>query len=413
MDQTISKNSKITVCIFGKHIDMLFSEKNAPEYEENTFELLNYENDRQLNDIIKKYDPHVYITFGDWQQYKLLCNAPYEIRKRWMNYPIDVSLDQLGTDALNCYISSTFCYNSSEGSNQLVSVFTPTYRSAQKIFRPLQSLLDQTYKNWEWVIIDDSDDNDVTFNLLKEISEIDHRIKVFKNARKSGSIGELKRWAAGLCSGEYLCELDHDDELTSKCLEYVVKTFQKYTEAGFAYTDSAEIYEEDKSNLKYGEGFSLGYGNYRQEIYNGKTYEVVNGPKINPKTIRHIVGVPNHIRSWRRDTYFKVNGHNPHLHVCDDYELIIKTFLTTKIAYIPKLGYIQYRNKDGNTTISRNKEIQRLTKIIKNSYDHLIHKKFVELEINDFLYDEKTQSSNIDVPNPLFEQHVCIISDVN
>ena len=73
MDQTISKNSKITVCIFGKHIDALFSEKNAPEYEENTFELLNYENDRQLNDIIKKYDPHVYITFGDWQQYKLLC----------------------------------------------------------------------------------------------------------------------------------------------------------------------------------------------------------------------------------------------------------------------------------------------------------------------------------------------------
>ena len=125
------------------------------------------------------------------------------------------------------------------------------------------------------------------------------------------------------------------------------------------------------------------------------------------------MGIPNHIRSWRRDTYFKVNGHNPHLHVCDDYELIIKTFLTTKIAYIPKLGYIQYRNKDGNTTISRNKEIQRLTRIIKNSYDHLIHKKFVELEINDFLYNEKTQSSNIDVPNPLFEQHVCIISDVN
>jgi glycosyltransferase involved in cell wall biosynthesis len=273
--------------------------------------------------------------------------------------------------------------------------------------------LDQTYKNWEWVIIDDSDDNDVTFNLLKEISEIDHRIKVFKNARRSGSIGELKRWAAGLCSGEYLCELDHDDELTSKCLEYVVKTFQKYPEAGFAYTDSAEIYEDDKSNVKYEAGFSLGYGSYRQEIYNGKTYEVVNGPKINPKTIRHIVGIPNHIRSWRRDTYFKVNGHNPHLHVCDDYELIIKTFLTTKIAYIPKLGYIQYRNKDGNTTISRNKEIQRLTRIIKNSYDHLIHKKFVELEINDFLYNEKTQSSNIDVPNPPFEQHVCIISDVN
>ena len=406
-----TKNSKITVCIFGKHIDTLFSEKNAPEYEENTFILLNYENDYQLNDIIKKYDPHVYITFGDWQKYKILCGAPYEIRKRWMNYPTDVSLDQLGEDALNCYVHSTFNYDVNE--SPLVSIFTPAYRSSQKIFRPLQSLLNQTYKNWEWIIVDDSDDDDKTFNLLKEISEIDYRIKVFKNPRKSGSIGELKRWAAGLCYGEYLCELDHDDELTVKCLEYIVKTFKKYPEAGFAYTDSAEVYEEDGSNVKYEDGFCLGYGSYRQESYNGKIYEVVNGPKVNPKTIRHIVGVPNLIRCWRRDSYFKVNGHNPHLHVCDDYELIIKTFLTTKIAYIPKLGYIQYRNKEGNTTISRNKEIQRLTRIIKNSYDHLIHSKFVELEINDFLYDEKTQSSNIDVPNPLFEQHVCIISDVN
>lgn len=75
MDQPISKNNKITVCIFGKKIETLFSEKNAPEYEENTFQLLNYDNDHQLNDIIKKYDPHVYITFDDWQKYKLLCNA--------------------------------------------------------------------------------------------------------------------------------------------------------------------------------------------------------------------------------------------------------------------------------------------------------------------------------------------------
>lgn len=413
MDHPISKNNKITVCIFGKEIKTLYSEKNAPDYEENTFNILNFENDRQLNDIIKKYDPHVYITFGDWQQYKLLCNAPYEIRKCWKNYSSDISLDQLGEEVLKSYIHSTFYYNPHDIENPLVSVFTPAYKSGQKIFRPLQSLLDQTYKNWEWVILDDSDDNDVTFNLLKEISEIDHRIKVFKNSRKSGSIGELKKWATGLCSGEYLCELDHDDELTSKCLEYVVKTFKKYPEAGFAYTDSAEIYEEDKSNVKYCEGFCFGYGSYRQEYYKNKIYEVVNGPKINPKTIRHIVGVPNHVRVWRKDDYFRAKGHNSNLHVCDDYDLLIKTFLTTRIAYIPKLGYIQYRNKEGNTTFDRNKEIQRLTRVIKNLYDKEIHERFCRFNINDFLYDEKTQTSDLDVPNPLIEEHCCIISDVN
>ena len=413
MHKNIIKNSKITVCVFGRQIDVLYSEKNAPDYEENSFNILNYENDHELNDIIKKYDPHVFVTFGDWNKYKKLCNSSFNIRKRWLNYPSPPTLDELGLAVLNCYIQTSLNYNSNASEYPLMSVFTPTHKTGSKIFRPLQSLLDQTYQNWEWIIVDDSDDNNQTFNLLKEISEIDHRIKVFKNPRKSGSIGELKRWAAGLCYGEYLCELDHDDELTEKCLEYVVKTFQKYQDVGFVYTDSTEVYEEDGVCVQYCEGFSYGYGSYRKETYKGKVYDVVNGPKINPKTIRHIVGVPNHIRVWKRDNYFKVNGHNPNLHVCDDYELIIKTFLTTKIAYIPKLGYIQYRNKDGNTTTERNKEIQILTRVIKTAYDKLIHDRFIELNIHDFLYDEKTQISDMDIPNPIREQHCCIVSDVS
>ena len=129
--------------------------------------------------------------------------------------------------------------------NMKFTIFTSFYNYIDTFDSLVESIFNQTYQNWEWIIVDDSDDNNQTFNLLKEISEIDHRIKVFKNPRKSGSIGELKRWAAGLCYGEYLCELDHDDELTDKCLEYVVKTFQKYQDVGFVYTDSTEVYEED------------------------------------------------------------------------------------------------------------------------------------------------------------------------
>jgi len=413
MIESFLKNSKITVCFFGKKIEEIYSDKNAPDYEEKSFNVLNYENDNDLNNIIKKYDPNVFVTFDDWHKYNFLCNAHHDIRRKWINCFSSISNENLGKEILECYINCTLNYKEFSNNSPLISIFTPTYKTGSKIFRPLQSLLNQTYKNWEWIILDDSNDNDQTFNLLKEISEMDNRIKVFKNARSSGSIGELKRWAAGLCSGEYLCELDHDDELTKKCLEYVVKTFQKYQDVGFVYTDSAEVFEEDGSNVKYCDGFCFGYGSYRQESYNGKTYEVSNGPRINPKTIRHIIGVPNHARVWKRDNYFKINGHNPNLHVCDDYELIIKTFLTTKIAHIPKFGYIQYRNKEGNTFLSRNKEIQRLVRLIKDSYDFLIHEKFKELNINDFVYDESTQTSNLDKQNLEYEQHICIISDVN
>jgi hypothetical protein len=104
MHKNIIKNSKITVCVFGRQIDILYSEKNAPDYEENSFNILNYENDHELNDIIKKYDPHVFVTFGDWNKYKKLCNSSFNIRKRWLNYPSPPTLDELGLAVLNCYI---------------------------------------------------------------------------------------------------------------------------------------------------------------------------------------------------------------------------------------------------------------------------------------------------------------------
>jgi glycosyltransferase involved in cell wall biosynthesis len=48
----------------------------------------------------------------------------------------------------------------------LVTVFTPAYKSGGKIQRAFRSLRQQTYANWEWVIVDDSDDDGRTFKML-------------------------------------------------------------------------------------------------------------------------------------------------------------------------------------------------------------------------------------------------------
>lgn len=194
MIENFSKNSKITVCFFGKKITEVYSETNVPDYEENSFNIINQTDDIDLNNIIKNYDPHVFVTFDNWQKYNVLCNSHHDIRRKWINCSSTISNEELGREIINCYINSTLNYKEIATNYPLVSVFTPTYRIGSKIFRPLQSLLNQTYRNWEWIIIDDSDDNNQTFNLLKEISEMDNRIKVFKPGRSSGSIGELKRW---------------------------------------------------------------------------------------------------------------------------------------------------------------------------------------------------------------------------
>ena len=103
--------------------------------------------------------------------------------------------------------------------------------------------------NWEWIIVDDSDDDGKTFKLLTGLAKKDHRIQVFKPWEHSGVIGKVKNWACSLGKGQILVELDHDDELTDYALDYVVKGFEQFPEAGFLYTDCAEISETAKPHL--------------------------------------------------------------------------------------------------------------------------------------------------------------------
>ncbi|HET7094686.1 MAG TPA: hypothetical protein VFI22_14440, partial [Thermomicrobiales bacterium] len=103
---------------------------------------------------------------------------------------------------------------------------------------------------------------------------------------------------------------------------------------------------------------------------------------------RHIVGVPNHLRAWTRDAYWACGGHNPEVHVCDDFELLIRTFLTTRMVHIRRFGYIQHLDPAGaaNTQRQRNKEIQRLVRAFRGAYNERIHQRFVDLGVDDFIW---------------------------
>ena len=155
----------------------------------------------------------------------------------------------------------------------LVTVFTPAYKTGEKISRPFLSLKEQTYTNWEWIIVDDSDDDGKTFKMLSDLARKDHRIQVFKPWEHSGIIGRIKNWACSLGRGDILVELDHDDALTDYALDNVVRGFKQFPEAGFLYTDCAEIFE-DGTNLTYRKGWAFGYGSYTDVEYRGKLYQV-------------------------------------------------------------------------------------------------------------------------------------------
>ena len=131
-------------------------------------------------------------------------------------------------------------------------------------------------------------------------------------------------------------------------------------------------------------------------MYRGKPYLVTNYPQINQKTMRHIVGVPNHARAWTQQAYEMSGGHNPDLFVCDDYELILRTFLKTRMLHIRHLGYIQHRIEgNSNTHITRNAEIQRQVAILSDAYSARIDLRAKEI-LGDLYIEGSNQQLNLE-----------------
>jgi glycosyltransferase involved in cell wall biosynthesis len=388
----------ITVALFG-HPDPGIAERlrlpSAPDIEADDFDTASYENDATLNRILVERRPHVIFTFGSTESYPRLLAAPLDVRRRWVHFATPPEPAQLAARVLEVFID--VATNRRFPNEPLVSVFTPTYRTGERASRPFRSLLAQTYRNWEWVVYDDSPD-DETFEYLRKLADEDQRVRLFRGDRNCGNIGEVKRRLCGLARGDILVELDHDDELTPRCLADLVEAFNTFPDAGFAYSDCAEMFD-DGEPAGYPEGWGFGFGSYRWEEFDGRRLLVTNYPSINAKTIRHIVGVPNHVRAWRRSTYHEIGGYASEVHVADDYELLVRTFLATRFVHVQRFGYVQYLTRGGeNTQRQRNKEIQRLVRLFAWRYEHQIHQRLVELGVDDFIWRDGTLDWS--TPNP-------------
>jgi glycosyltransferase involved in cell wall biosynthesis len=265
------------------------------------------------------------------------------------------------------------------------------------IKRLYNSLKSQTYKNWNWWIIDDSENNE-TIEKLNALD--DFRITILKNVTNHGCIGFNKHMIAMMCDGDYLVEVDHDDELLPDCLMKLYECF-KASDADFVYSDTMEYI--DGMAINYGDGFSYGQGYYRDEIVKGVKYSIaVTTSSINAKSIRGIHAMPNHVRCWKKDFYHKIGGHNTELSVIDDMDLISRTFLYGRMAKVDKVLYIQHegvsetKEDRGNTTTNKRfKEIQRINYLLYNKYDKQIHERILELGFEDPVWDDNKQHSDL------------------
>jgi len=238
--------------------------------------------------------------------------------------------------------------------NYSFSIITPTHskNNLPYLLELYESILSQTYKNWEWVIL-------LNGELLKSHipSQIlyNNKVKIFRYDGSNKHIGFLKAEAFKLAENDIFVEVDHDDILTSDCLEELNIAYQN-KEYGFVYSNNAILHMDDEF-VPYDKAYGWTYKNYR---YKNKDLISMNSFEPSSQAVSFIWYAPDHVRSWRKDIYLDAGGYNPEYFVCEDHDLMLRTFLKTKFYFIPKVLYI-YRVTGDNTSLIRNPEIQKTT----------------------------------------------------
>ena len=346
------------------------------------FNTMFVDNIRELFIKVAGFKPDFIISVGHLPTVLNACE--FTLRSKWMHFN-EPNINEITNAIRSTYEFNIYHEHRYTSDWPLISVYTATYNSGSYIIDAYNSLREQTWGDWEWVVVDDASTDD-TYNRLLELAKADYRVKPYQMP-KSGKIGEVKGTAIKLARGKYCVELDHDDMLTDTCLDEVRKGFCKEVdgkliddpEVGMVYTDFAEINPDGTQHRYFGPPWEQGY----QEVeYRGKKYLQALGPDIYSgfsdftvdRNAYYLTVGPNHARCYRRETLMKLGGYNPNLPVADDYDVYVRMFLYSKIVRVPKMLYV-YRFHDhyNNTTFTRNKSIQDHLQLSRNFHMPAMH----------------------------------------
>lgn len=242
----------------------------------------------------------------------------------------------------------------------MISVFTPVYIKSKPFLRDAyNSLVDQTFQDWEWVIILNGGGS------VPDDISVDDRVKMFTvedDDPTHNKIGRLKNYCCSKSIGDVLVELDSDDMLTEDCLSEISAAFEN-PDTMMVYSNSASFDTNTWESKKYTEYWGW---RSREFEYKGHMLNEMIAWDPQPQAGRFIFWSPNHVRSWRKTAYDIVGGHDKSIKTGDDHDLCCRFYIeygAKGLKHIDKCLYI-YRTHSENSCVTNNKEVQIQT--VKN-----------------------------------------------
>ena len=205
-----------------------------------------------------------------------------------------------------------------------ISILVPLYNTPVKFLTEMiESVQNQTYKNWELCLADGSDDSHSEVGrLVLEIIKKDSRI-VYKKLEKNLGISENTNACMEMATGEYISLFDHDDLLHPSALYYVVREINEQ-KADFIYTDEVTFLDDNVKklvNLHYKPDFAI-------------------------DTLRSYNYIC-HLTTFKASLIEKTGGFRKECDGSQDYDLILRlTEQAENIVHVPEILYFWRGHKN-------------------------------------------------------------------
>jgi len=230
-----------------------------------------------------------------------------------------------------------------------ISIVMPVYNTPEKYLREaIESVLNQSYPNWELCIADDASTEPHVKEVLEEYKKLyPEKIKVVYRD-KNGHICEASNSALKLATGDFITFLDHDDTLAEHALYYLVKVINENPNVQIIYTDEDKI---DSQNIRSEPHFK---------------------PDWSPDTLLSYNYVA-HLMAIRKDIVEKVGGFRKGTEGAQDYDMILRASLYAdekNILHIPWVLY-HWRMWEQSTALSEKTKIYTEKSSIKAIKDYL------------------------------------------
>ncbi|MDG2472673.1 MAG: glycosyltransferase [Pseudomonadales bacterium] len=209
-----------------------------------------------------------------------------------------------------------------------ISIILTVYNSDINYLKQcLDSVINQTYSNWELCVVDDGSDNMEVFSFINNYAGKDSRIILHRNEKNLG-FALASNKAVEISSGDFVGFLDHDDLIAKDCLIFCVNAINKFPSLGLIYTDEDKI---DEMGTRYEPHFKP---NWNYDLLLSQNYI-------------------SHFSMIRSDHFTEVGGFRATVDGAQDYDLILR--ITAHIGYkaihhIPRVLY-HWRAIKGSTAL--------------------------------------------------------------